>query len=509
MDIPSSAILAIGLVMLFVPFAMVSRQSLILAIRVVVVGLLAIVVGSVIGSEFGLVFVVVVGLIQQLGLSKPTAMINIARLSSEPVRLRRAAKLLRIGHWPQDTVIERWSCEVFALELEGKFDEATRFTESALAKRTDEADIALYENFLGDQSASGPIAIRLLKSDFTKHFDRLFPIAADFDAPTAIDLLQPNLPWAIKRNLNGLAVLLASAGRVIPARRATILSSGSEADLLVVTARALQNTDQQWTLDTVLFELDKIPSLRHRSLAARLRASPATPKTLTTAHAKVLDRIETAINERANIAASVSRSSIFPVASVALGLICVGGFIFELTNGSTTSTEVLVKSGAFIVENGTTSGGWWRMITASFLHAGPLHIAFNGFAFRALGPAFERRFGSWALVLFWMVGALGGSFAILTFTPKSEGIVAVGASTAIMALVGGLTAWALREWRRNKSTVAKNYFLRLASVIVLQSALDNVIPQVSGSGHLGGAAAGFIVMTFGYSFFVRSVRTKS
>ncbi len=105
------------------------------------------------------------------------------------------------------------------------------------------------------------------------------------------------------------------------------------------------------------------------------------------------------------------------------------------------------------------------------------------------------------MLLYWIFGAAGGALAIQLASPHGEGTVAVGASTAIMALIGGLAAWALIEWRRRRSVAAKAMFLRLAAVIALQSVLDNLIPQVSAAGHFRGALAGCLVMFAGFRWF--------
>src|SRR6476660_4406817 len=86
--------------------------------------------------------------------------------------------------------------------------------------------------------------------------------------------------------------------------------------------------------------------------------------------------------------------------NIMLGLLVII-WIYELIYGGSLSasedTRVLralgSKSNDLILR-----GEYWRLVTAMFLHAGPLHIAFNGYALLIFGQQVERFYG-WARFL--------------------------------------------------------------------------------------------------------------
>jgi membrane associated rhomboid family serine protease len=89
----------------------------------------------------------------------------------------------------------------------------------------------------------------------------------------------------------------------------------------------------------------------------------------------------------------------------------------------------------------------WRLLAATFLHAGVAHVFFNSTSMLIFGPAMERIFSRWA---FWMVFAIGGvasSLASLAWRAARHGAessLSVGASGAIFALGGALLVGAIR-----------------------------------------------------------------
>jgi membrane associated rhomboid family serine protease len=128
-------------------------------------------------------------------------------------------------------------------------------------------------------------------------------------------------------------------------------------------------------------------------------------------------------------------------------------------------------------------GEYWRMITAGFLHAGPLHILGNMLCLMLWGGPLERRLGALYFTLIYLSGLLGG--AIVSDISHPGPYLSVGASGAISAVLGALLALRL---------------LRLVDLpwsffvvnIGLNIAIAASFARIDWGAHLGGFIAGMI-----------------
>ena len=83
---------------------------------------------------------------------------------------------------------------------------------------------------------------------------------------------------------------------------------------------------------------------------------------------------------------------------------------------------------------GVAEGEYYRLLTAAFLHGGPLHLLLNMFALSQVGPPLEAAFGRSRYLALYVLAALGGS--VLSFLVSDPSTVGVGASGAIFGLFG-------------------------------------------------------------------------
>lgn len=179
-----------------------------------------------------------------------------------------------------------------------------------------------------------------------------------------------------------------------------------------------------------------------------------------------------------------------------IGILAVLVLVFLLTmlvgGGSldaTENTNVLLRMGA--KENDlVVQGDWWRLITATFLHAGFLHIALNGWALYIIGMDLEAFFGRWRFAVVYAISGLAGSVASFAFTPYFA--VGVGASGAIFGLIGALAVF----YGINRSLFGKRgnfQFWNIVVVIVLNLGLgvSGIFP-IDNSAHVGGLIAGTV-----------------
>jgi membrane associated rhomboid family serine protease len=137
------------------------------------------------------------------------------------------------------------------------------------------------------------------------------------------------------------------------------------------------------------------------------------------------------------------------------------------------------------------NGGWWRLVTAAFLHASLIHIAFNMFVLYVIGIAVERYLGPWRYLAVYLISGLAGSAGALVVNPTS---VTVGASGAIFGLFGALF---IIEYQQTGSITGQAF-----SLIAINLALSFAIPNISWGGHVGGLIGG-VLATLALSRFGR------
>ncbi len=150
-----------------------------------------------------------------------------------------------------------------------------------------------------------------------------------------------------------------------------------------------------------------------------------------------------------------------------------------------------------------TAGEWWRVVTAMFLHGGSLHLLVNMYALWILGPIIERRFGALSFCALYLASGIAGGALFQVMSPAFElvrltsgeqvmvPVSAVGASGAIFGLFGVLLAAA---FRRRQDPGGATLFNQLVMLLALNLALPFVVPRIAWQAHLGGLAAGIIIV---------------
>lgn len=135
------------------------------------------------------------------------------------------------------------------------------------------------------------------------------------------------------------------------------------------------------------------------------------------------------------------------------------------------------------------AGQYWRLITATFLHANLIHIFFNGYALFALGPESERIYGTGRFLALYLLAGLGGSVASYLFSPAPS----VGASGAIFGLIGGLGIFYYLS-RQALGAYGRAQVQSMVAIAMINLFIGFASPGVIDNfGHLGGLVAGAMV----------------
>ena len=140
------------------------------------------------------------------------------------------------------------------------------------------------------------------------------------------------------------------------------------------------------------------------------------------------------------------------------------------------------------------SGQWWRIITANFLHEGILHLGMNMLALLYLGKFVEYRLGSWRYLLAYVVAGIG-SMATITYISTNwlPQPPTIGASGAIMGMLGVIGAIHLSGWRQSKVAAAGRQFQAVLFSVGFQLVFDITNGRTSIIGHFSGLTIGFLV----------------
>ncbi|NBU32121.1 MAG: rhomboid family intramembrane serine protease [Actinobacteria bacterium] len=185
-------------------------------------------------------------------------------------------------------------------------------------------------------------------------------------------------------------------------------------------------------------------------------------------------------NPRGTRTASVQRSgplAAMPAVSRNIFVACIAIFLAGKIFGS--ANDWVWRFGMW--PDGVAQGQWSRLLAATFLHSGILHIAFNMYALYVLGPNLENLLGSRKFFALYFLSALGGSTAGLWFSDPAS--TSIGASGAIFGL---LTATII---------IGRHLRADVSQLVVLL--LINVALGFSGGidwrAHLGGAATGALI----------------
>jgi len=151
--------------------------------------------------------------------------------------------------------------------------------------------------------------------------------------------------------------------------------------------------------------------------------------------------------------------------------------------------RVLVMLGANV---GPLSAGPqpWRLLTAIFLHAGLIHLAFNSMALRAIGPLIDQVYGARLMFLLYLFTGVAGNVVSLWWHGLQ--LLQVGASGAIFGLIGVAAVYGYRR-RDTMGEMLRKQMVQWAVYGVMMGFFFRADNAAHIGGFLAGAAAAAVL----------------
>jgi rhomboid protease GluP len=133
----------------------------------------------------------------------------------------------------------------------------------------------------------------------------------------------------------------------------------------------------------------------------------------------------------------------------------------------------------------------WRLLTATVLHGGIIHLALNMLALYQTGPIAEFFYGKRQYLFIYLVAGILGSVASLFFSARAS--VSVGASGAIFGIVGCLLAALFTKAHRLNPDFVKATKSSMLLFVGYSMVMGFTSSHIDNSAHIGGLVSGFIL----------------
>jgi rhomboid protease GluP len=184
-----------------------------------------------------------------------------------------------------------------------------------------------------------------------------------------------------------------------------------------------------------------------------------------------------------------------PHAWITYGLIAINLLIwcFTLTKGAhlmETPVDRLLDFGgnnAFVTQHGE----WWRLLSATFLHSGFLHVFMNMVGLYGAGVTVERIYGHRSYLLIYLGSGLMGSALSLHFSAQNS--ISVGASGAVFGVAGALLVVVLQHKKNLPSLFGSNTISSIGFFIVYALIHGFSKVGIDNAAHVGGLIGGGVL----------------
>lgn len=179
----------------------------------------------------------------------------------------------------------------------------------------------------------------------------------------------------------------------------------------------------------------------------------------------------------------------------ALIAINVAVFFFdEIFFGSTLDTGVLIRAGGAYVPY-ISSGQYWRLFTAMFMHSGMQHLLNNMVMLFVLGTSLEYLLGHVKYAVLYVLCGLAANIAAWRYYAAADAnVVSVGASGAIFAVMGAVIYIVIR----NKGQAAGLSIRQMLVMLAFSVYFSFIGSNIAATAHIAGLISGFIAAVLLY-----------
>jgi rhomboid protease GluP len=165
------------------------------------------------------------------------------------------------------------------------------------------------------------------------------------------------------------------------------------------------------------------------------------------------------------------------IANITSGLNAMKPLPVDLFRWGANSTAAVVEDSQY-----------WRLLTATFLHGGLMHLLFNMLGLWEAGKQLNKFYGNAQFLLIYIASALTGSCLSLHFSALQS--VSVGASGAVFGVLGALLVAMYQHRSKIPAMLSKNVITSQA-VFLSYALIQGFAKQgIDNAAHVGGLVAG-------------------
>jgi len=159
--------------------------------------------------------------------------------------------------------------------------------------------------------------------------------------------------------------------------------------------------------------------------------------------------------------------------SVTFALIIINIIVFFPVNFNDTALILLAQNNLLVRE-----GAWWQIITAMFVHFGPLHLFFNMLALYYFGYVIEYVYGKARFLIIYLISGIAGNIATYFLLP--DNVLSGGASGAIFGLLGAYVILSRSAGSMSAAVVYALWVFLASSIIPGVNIIAHLIGLISG-----------------------------